>query len=124
MKVRSAAAKTSFQVVTKTKIADAATPGRASGSATRRKADNRPQPERHRRLLELVRDAREDAGHDEHRERQREGDVRHRHPVDRVVDPDAERHGQRDGDDDEREARATQRQLDGFDPLNVNRAIA
>jgi hypothetical protein len=44
LRVRIAAAKTSFHEVTKTKIADAATPGRASGSATRRNADRRLQP--------------------------------------------------------------------------------
>ena len=43
-KVRIVAAKTSFHEITNVKIAAAARPGSASGSATRRKAPQRLQP--------------------------------------------------------------------------------
>ena len=125
--VRSEAAKTSFQETMKTKIADAASPGSASGSATFTKRRQPAAAERHRRLLELVRDAGEDARRHEHRERQRERRVRDRDAEHGVVDaPADEGDGERNREDDDRErARAHDREPEACPPpRNAKRASA
>ena len=67
--------------------------------------------ERHRRLLELVRDAGEDARRDEHRERQRERGVRDRDAEHESSIPSGEGHRERDREDHDRErARADDRE--------------
>ena len=102
--VRIDAAKTSFQEIRKTKIAAAASPGSASGSAIRRNADEPAAAERHRGLFHLHGDAGEDARRHQDGEGKRQRRVREREPQHRVVDSPAQEHDrERDREDHDRE---------------------